>query len=210
MKLLQLLGFSQPRSRSPYLDFRVFRHKPGVWCSLPRPTAKRPCCKDKQCYWGRVHLTTQSSSCSMLMVPQLRWLIRLCQLGGWIMVLISRSLLWLWFVLCCVSDLYFRVICCWRHWGCLSQSSANRTAPHSTNSVCLWLYMMGTCSGSVKLPEHLSTNSWQSRNTSSHFISKLKQSPHSSVCFLHFHISITTFIQNASSYVLYKYFTSHI
>lgn len=82
-----------------------------------------------------MHLSTQNCSYSMLMVPQLHWLILLCQLGGWIMVLISRSLLWLWFVLRCVSDLYFRVIHCWRRSGCCSQSSANRKAPHSTHSV---------------------------------------------------------------------------
>lgn len=40
MKPLKLLGFSQLRSRLPYLDFWVFRHQPGIWCSLvlPRPT----------------------------------------------------------------------------------------------------------------------------------------------------------------------------
>lgn len=69
----------------------------------------------------------------MLMV--LLWLILLCQLGGWMMVLISRSLPWLWFVLCCVSGLYFRVIRCWRHSGCLSELCKHRV---SSKILCIW------------------------------------------------------------------------
>lgn len=51
----------------------------------------------------------------MLMVPQFHSLILLCQLWSWIMTLISWSLFWLWFVLCCFSELHFRAIHCWRH-----------------------------------------------------------------------------------------------
>lgn len=78
-----------------------------------------------------------------------------------------------------------------------------------TNSVCLGLDRMGTCSGSVNLPEHLSTNSWQNRNTSSHSCFN-ENNQHIPVCV--FSISVFSFKMHLHTFftgILLQIFNEH-